>query len=50
MRKIRFWSAAALAFIMGIPMATEAKAQDTGGIIGSALGLAFGIVDVAGSS
>lgn len=50
MRKYRLLKAAALAFIMGLPMASEAKAQDVGGIIDAALALTFGIVDVAGSS
>lgn len=50
MRKFRFWKAAALAFIMGVPMAAEAKAQDAGGIIEAALALTFGIIDVAGDS
>lgn len=49
MRKIRFWAASMVAFIMGIPMALEAKAG-AGGIIDSSLGLAFSIADVAGDS
>lgn len=50
MRKFRLWKAAALAFIMGVPMASEAKAQDAGGIVEAALALTFAIIDVAGDS
>lgn len=50
MRKFRFWKAAALAFIMGVPMATEAKAQFGGGIVEAIFALTFGILDVAGDS
>ncbi len=50
MRKLRLWQAALLAFIMGVPMASEAKAQGVGGIIDAVLGLTFSIVDVAGDS
>lgn len=50
MRKVRLWKAAALAFIMGVPMATEAKAQDAGGIIEAVFALTIGIIDVAGDS
>jgi len=50
MQKFRLWKAAALAFIMGVPMAAEAKAQDAGGILDAALALTFSVIDVAGDS
>ena len=50
MRKYRLLKAAALAFIMGLPMVSEAKAQDVGGIIEAVFALTFGIIDVAGDS
>ncbi len=50
MRGYRVWMAAILAFIMGVPMAAEAKAQGIGGIIEAAFGLTFSIIDVAGDS
>lgn len=50
MRKVRLLTASIVAFIMGIPMAAQAKAGGAGGILDSSLGLAFSIADVAGDS
>lgn len=50
MRMFRLWKAALLAFIMGVPMASEAKAGSGFDIFESALALTFSIVDVAGDS
>jgi len=47
---LRWKAAAVLAFLMGVPFVEQAHAQDVGGIINSALSLAFGIVDLAGNS
>jgi hypothetical protein len=48
--KLRWRIAALAAFLMGVPLVAEARADDTGVIIGSALGLAGAIIDVAGDS
>lgn len=42
--------ALALAFLMGVPVVAQAGWDGLSGIIGSALALAFGIVDIAGDS
>lgn len=51
LRSLSWKVAAAFAFLMGMPMIAEARAESgVGGIIGNALGLAGSIIDVAGSS
>jgi hypothetical protein len=50
MRKFRFWQAAVVAFIMGVPMASEAKAGSGFDIFEAALALTFSIIDAAGDS
>lgn len=50
MRRFRLWKAFALAFVMGVPMANEAKAEDALDIVAASLALAFSIIDVAGDS
>jgi hypothetical protein len=47
---LRWKAAAVIAFLMGVPFVEQAHAQDVGGIIYSAISLAFGIVDMAGNS
>ena len=60
-RKLRWTTAALIAFVMGVPMAERALADDggffafggaggIGGIVGAALALASSIVDTAGGS
>jgi len=49
-RKVRWYMAAAIAYLLGFPMAEKAMAGDAFDIVGAALSLAFAIVDVAGDS
>ena len=48
LRKLRWYTAGLVAFVMGVPMAEQAEAN--GGIVWAALDLAFSIADVAGDS
>ena len=49
-RKLRLAAAAVVAFVMGIPMASQAMADDVGNIAGAAVSLTSAIIDVAGNS
>lgn len=49
-RGLRWKAAAAIAFLMGVPLAEQARAQDVGDIVSSAIALALAIIDVAGNS
>ncbi len=48
--KFRFYAAGLLAFLIGVPLTEQAVAQDVGGIISSAIGLAGSIASSAGAS
>jgi hypothetical protein len=49
-KKIRWIAAAAVAYLMGFPLAEKALANDVGDIIGASVGLAGAIASVAGDS
>jgi hypothetical protein len=49
LRQLGWKVVAAVAFLMGFPLVAKAD-DDVGGIVGSALGLAGAIIDVAGDS
>jgi len=47
---LRWYTAGLVAFLMGIPMAEQAKAADGGNIVEAAIALALSIASVAGDS
>ena len=47
---LRWYTAGLVAFLIGVPMAEQAKAQDTGGIIEAAIALTLSIASIAGDS
>jgi hypothetical protein len=49
-KKVRWIAAAAIAYLMGFPMAEKAVAGGAGDIISSSISLAAAIVSVAGDS
>ena len=49
LKRLRWYTAALVAFVMGVPMAEQAEAAN-GGIVWAAIDLAFSIADVAGDS
>lgn len=49
-KKLRWYTAGLVAFLMGIPMAETAMADDGGSIFDSALSLTSAIIDAAGNS
>ncbi|MCG3128241.1 MAG: hypothetical protein CHACPFDD_03118 [Phycisphaerae bacterium] len=51
-KNLRWRTAGLLAFLMGIPMAEQAPADDgsAGNIIEAAIGLTLSIIDIAGDS
>lgn len=49
-KRLRWYIAGLVAFLMGIPMAERAMADDGGDIFGSALSLTSAIIDAAGNS
>ena len=50
LKRLRWRAAVVIAFLMGVPFASQAQADDGGSIVNAALSLIFGIVDVAGDS
>lgn len=50
LRKVRWYAGAAIAFLMGFPMAEKAMADSAVDIVASSLSLAFAIASVAGDS
>ena len=50
MRKMRWRVAAVVAFLMGVPFVAEARADDTGEIIGGVFGLVAAILGAVGDS
>ena len=50
LRKIRWYAGAAVAFLMGFPMAERAVADSAVDIVSASLSLAFAIASVAGDS
>lgn len=49
-KKFRWIAAAAVAYLMGFPMAEKAVAGGAGEIVGASLSLAAAIISVAGDS
>jgi len=49
-RKMRVYAAAAVAFLIGMPLTEQAFAASVGNIISASVGLAGAIVDSAGRS
>jgi|WetSurMetagenome_2_1015567.scaffolds.fasta_scaffold132199_3 hypothetical protein len=49
-RKVRWYAAGLVAFLMGIPLAAQTMADEGGEIADAALSLTTAIVDAAGSS
>lgn len=49
-RRLRWQVAAVVAFLMGVPMAEQAKAADGGNIVEAAIALTLSIIDIAGDS
>ncbi len=49
-RKLRWRTAAVVAFLMGVPLVEQAQADDGGSIADSAFSLISAIVDAAGNS
>ena len=49
LKRLRWYTAGLVAFVMGVPLAEQAEAAD-GGIVWAAIELAFSIADVAGDS
>jgi hypothetical protein len=50
LKKIRWYACAAIAFVMGFPMAEEAAAQSAFDVVASSISLAIAIAGVAGDS
>ena len=50
MRKFRLIAAAAIAYVLGFPMAQEAAANEVTDIVGAAVSLTGAIVSLAGDS
>ncbi|MCB9851263.1 MAG: hypothetical protein H6817_11240 [Phycisphaerales bacterium] len=50
LRKVRWYAGAAIAFLMGFPMAEKAMADSAVDIVSASLSLAFAIASVAGDS
>jgi hypothetical protein len=48
--KKHLWIAGLAAFLLGVPLAEKAAAQDVGNIIDASLSLIFAIIDAVGSS
>lgn len=48
--KLRWRIAALAAFLMGVPLVSEARANDASDILDAALGLTGTVLDVAGDS
>ena len=49
-KNLRWYTAALVAFLMGVPMAEKAMASDVGGIAGAITSLIDSIVNAAGNS
>ena len=50
LRNLRWYTAGLVAFLMGVPMAEKAMADDASGIVGAVFSLVDAILDVAGDS
>ena len=50
LKKLRWRVAALVAFLMGIPMVEQARADDVGDIVDSVFSLVYSILNVAGDS
>ena len=48
--KSNLWIAGLAAFLLGVPLAEKAAAQDTGDIVSVSLSLLFAIIDAAASA
>ena len=48
--KNNLWIAGLAAFLLGVPLAEKAAAQDTGDIVSVSLSLLFAIIDAAASA
>ena len=48
--KDNLWIAGLAAFLLGVPLAEKAAAQDTGDIVSVSLALLFAIIDAAASA
>jgi hypothetical protein len=48
--KKNLWIAGFAAFLLGVPLAEKAHAQDVGNIIDASISLIFAIIDAAGSA
>ena len=50
LKRLRWGAAALVAFLLGVPFVSEARADDWGRIVRGVFQMVFGIVDVAGDS
>ena len=50
LKRLRWYTAGLVAFVMGVPLAEQAEAADGGGIVWAAIDLALSIADISGDS